>query len=1036
MIFTVDGTFQPVVQISGLTIRDGLVGIENYGELTVTDAVLSCHVNPALPGGAIRNFGSLTLHRSTVSDSLAQAGGGLYNADGGTAIIQDTTFSGNHAESDGGAILNLGETKTTNTTISGNSANRSGGGIYTDSDRTVLLTNVTLTNNRADADGDFIGRGGGVSVVDFLAMHNTIVADNYRGAGTTGDEIEGAASADSSHNLVGTLSTFLDAGGLSPSNGNLYIGGDIHLGPLADNGGPTRTHALLASSPALDAGSNAKATDVNLLTDQRGEARFRNGGSGAELVDIGAYEAVELPMVFVVTTAADEDDGGLGLGQGDSLREVLNAANENPGADQVFFSLPPQTVVTITDGLPAITDELTLSGPGINELIVQSTTAFQTVANYSALDVSGLRFEGIRFANQGGELVITDSVISENKCGLIVPGLGCLLSLFPQPVPVSEISGGGIFNDGTLILRRSTVSNNQAVGGFDIGGGIYNTSNGTATIIDSTISDNKSTLDGGGIANAGVLTILNSTISGNRASRNGGGIHNGAFGTVMSVNVTIAYNEGDVFGAGGGISGAAGVTLLNSIVAENIGGQIEGMVEEDSSYNLLGVDGTDPSETAGLSSSKGNIFVDFGARLGPLADNGGPTRTHALLTGSPAIDRGSNASAAAANLTVDQRGEERFRDGGSGAVQIDIGAYEAPYMPSIFVVTTTADEDNGGLGLGQGDSLREVIEAANQNAPADTIEFALPAQSIITLTRLLPWVEGDLTIAGPGASELTVQSDGVSRSLTNQAALDLSGVTLRGVRVFNSNSGTLTVSGSVITDNYLSSSNGGGGIYNRGTLTLLRSTVSNNQVSGSGGGIFNDAGASATILDSTISGNETASDGGGIANRGELTILNSTISGNHADGQGGAIHDTSNDPVLLANVTIAENSVAVNLQDAGGIFTSSGNLTLHNTVVARNFSNSADSNLVGLVNPISSFNLIGPGSFSDLPADSGNRLDVDDPGIAPLADNGGPTATHALLGRSPAPGRRGQSLATSPGAAIRSAWRTPRAGWMERHAPG
>ena len=889
-------------------------GIANYGQLTVRDSRIVDNTTTSasgFAGGGILNYGTLTVQRSTIAGNETDVGGGIYGHGGASTTILDSTLSDNFARDSGGGIYTIGELTVVNSTLSGNRAIGDGGGIADFTGDRIALTNVTVVFNQADADGDGVGTGGGLRVSGDTVLHNSIVAGNTRGTGSAGNEINGVVHASSSHNLIGTFLTSSDAGGMSPANGNLYVGNDVHLGPLADNGGQTKTHALLPRSSAIDAGSNLQAVLANLTTDQRGENRYRDGGSGSLHVDIGAYEAVDQPKVFVVTTELDEDDGGLGLGQGDSLREVIQAANENVGADTIVFNLPAQTVVTIAAGLPAITDELVLRGPGTNALIVQSSAAFRTIGNDSTLEVSGLSFQGLRFANWG-ELVITDSVISENKC-LASFGFGCIVgAIFPPgQVIVSGIAGGAIFNDGTLILRRSTVSNNADSGGGFGGGGIYNGLNGTATIVDSTISENESSLHGAGIHNSGQLTILNSTISGNQASGSGGGIYN--LGTVQSVNATIAFNDAE---NGGGVSGAAGVTLRNSIVAENIGGELTGMVEEASSYNMIGITALNSGPT-GLSPQKGNIFVDRYALLGPLADNGGSTWTHALLPGSPAIDRGSNANAAAANLSIDQRGEERFRDGGSGAAQVDIGAYEASYVPSVLVVTTTADEDNGGLGLGQGDSLREVLAASNHNVVADTIEFALPAQSIITLTQPLPWVEGDLTVSGPGASQLTVQSDGVSRSLTNQAVLDLAGLTLRGVRV--SNSGTLTISEAVVTDNLVTSVNGGG-IYNSGTLTLLRSTVSNNQASAAGGGIFNQSGATATVRDSTISGNASASEGGGIANLGALTLLNSTISGNQADGQGGGIHDSANDPVLLVNVTVSNNTSSSGIQGAGGDF--------------------------------------------------------------------------------------------------------------------
>ena len=122
----------------------------------------------------------------------------------------------------------------------------------------MSLTNVTITNNRADSDGNGLGGGGGLSAgnVD-VTLHNTIVADNYRGTGTTGDEVEGTLDPGSSFNLIGSFaSDSSDSGGISPSNGNRFQADDLRLAPLADNGGPTPTHALRGGSPAIEAGSS------------------------------------------------------------------------------------------------------------------------------------------------------------------------------------------------------------------------------------------------------------------------------------------------------------------------------------------------------------------------------------------------------------------------------------------------------------------------------------------------------------------------------------------------------------------------------------------------------------------------------------------------------------------------------------------------------------------------------------------------------------------------------------------------------------
>jgi len=207
-------------------------------------------------------------------------------------------------------------------------------------------------------------------------------------------------------------------------------------------------------------------------------------------------------------------------------------------------------------------------------------------------------------------------------------------------------------------------------------------------------------------------------------------------------------------------------------------------------------------------------------------------------------------------------------------------ALEHRYLLSTLTVLNTHDSGAG--------SLRAEIAAAHSN---DTIVFApsLDGQTI-TLTSGELLIKKNLTIAGPGAGELTVSGNNASRvfEVASKENVTLSGLTIsdgaapgvgqagEGAGILNH--GTLTVSGSTLSGN---SAGLGGGILNDGTLTVSNSTLTGNSASYFGGGILNDG--TLTVSGSTLSGNSAASAGGGIYNDGTVTVKNSSsITGNTA----------------------------------------------------------------------------------------------------------------------------------------------------------
>lgn len=243
----------------------GLVNNE-HGTMQITNSTVSANVATACCGG-IGNAGRLDVTGTTISNNRADSGGGLSNNHQGTVAVSNSTISGNSVSGNGSGILNGGILTLTNVTISGNTAGQAGGGLFNavfeEPRASATLTNVTIHSNSA-------AEGGGISsrADTMLTLKNSIVANSLSASNCSG------AVTSISHNLdSGNSCGFVTPGDIRNT--------DPKLGPLADNGGPTYTHALRPGSPAIDAG------DANGCppTDQRGATRPQGAGC-----DIGAYE--------------------------------------------------------------------------------------------------------------------------------------------------------------------------------------------------------------------------------------------------------------------------------------------------------------------------------------------------------------------------------------------------------------------------------------------------------------------------------------------------------------------------------------------------------------------------------------------------------------------------------------------------------------------------------------------------------------------------------------------------------------------------
>ncbi len=424
---------------------------------------------------------------------------------------------------------------------------------------------------------------------------------------------------------------------------------------------------------------------------------------------------------FRVGSRADAPDARLGDGRCATsagvctLRAAVQETNALPGADSVRL---PEGVFRLTLGELVITDSLTLSGVSQDALV-------ESRGRTTVIDAEDR--SRVFFINKVGARPIV------TLRGLTVRNGNERSSGYGAGVAISELStvtlerllirdnearsfGAGISNFGLLTVRESTVYNNKMPtngggGVANTGGGVFNS--GLLALYDSTIYGNEATR-GGGLATLGnsITVITNSTVSGNRAAGPGGGIHN-RDGTVNIISSTVTRNEAFAFGRflslseayfGGGIYNTGKLALFGTLLAENeanlsagdpgfapdcyslgstrttyvrtYGANLVGVVNDNCTFPVARPTGR-PQDLLGTEASPASPMVL------ELADNGGPTLTHALRPYGPAKDGAGLPSEGAFTCTTnDGRGEWRPFDGDrDGSSLCDIGAFEAQEAP-------------------------------------------------------------------------------------------------------------------------------------------------------------------------------------------------------------------------------------------------------------------------------------------------------------------------------------------------------------------
>jgi parallel beta-helix repeat protein len=390
-------------------------------------------------------------------------------------------------------------------------------------------------------------------------------------------------------------------------------------------------------------------------------------------------------------TVSNLSDSGAG-----SLRQAVIDANNNPGADRVLFQSGLTGTIGLTTGQLAIKDPVEIVGPGPGTLTVQNTgvgrIAYVYPGNGQSVTVSGLTLIGASGNDvTNGGIFYAGGVASASN-------LTVSNSVLTGSAAINNGGAIQVYN-GSLQVESSTISGNTA---GSAGGGIYfYSSAGPSAIRNTTISGNTTTgsyNDGGAVYLNNVplspILIENSTLVGNRVGDRGGAIYDFSSPT-SALTIESSTIAGNYAGnEGGGVDNKYATTIRNTIIADNTAGDNADITFDtdpaNASFSLIERPG------AGVTSTGPNILGQD-PQLGPLQNNGGPTRTQLPADTSPVINKG-----AAFGLTTDQRGGPRplgfpgisNAPGGDGsdigALEVESNSFKAKLKGKKLIVTVFA----------------------------------------------------------------------------------------------------------------------------------------------------------------------------------------------------------------------------------------------------------------------------------------------------------------------------------------------------------
>jgi len=670
------------------------------------------------------------------------------------------------------------------------------------------------------------------------------------------------------------------------------------------------------------------------------------GGLGLVLA-VGLALRLALAATITVTTTADTVDGNttsiialLANRGADGNISLREAilAANADGASGPHTITVPAGTFALTGGQMTLTAGLTINGAGAGTTLISNASG----RIFNITGTSGVSFTAMTLHNSGGS---ANGGAINNSSGALT-----LSSVTMSNNNLSSFDGGAVASAGSLTLTNCTVQNNRTSSGS---GGALSLSAGTLTITGSSFNTNNTSSGGGGaIASAGgAINISTSTFTGNgTSSGSGGAIRYSGNSSITLIDTSFSSNS-----SGSGVGGAVSATASTDVVLS--GGSFNGNSSSSSNGGALSiasgnlsVDSTTFTSNSSNSGSGGAIrYIGSGNLI--LTDtifnantaNAGGGAVSATSSSSVTMIRGSFGSNGASS-------------GGGGALSIASGTVSADST------TFTNNSSNSGSGGAIRYTGTSTLVLTNTTLNANTGSIGGGAVSSIASSAV------SLT-GGSFANNGTGSGSGGAVSVT---------------------SGVLAIAGTTFINNQSNSVNGGSVSFSGSGLSMVDVTVSgSNASSGAGGGLHQTAG-SANISNSTFSTNNSSTSGGGVFFAGTaMTMANVTLSANTAGGTGGGLFVGAG-VVVLTNLTVAANSGS----SAGGIFRNGGSLFVRNTIVSANNGGNCSGTILTQGNNLDSANTC---SFSD-----GTDLRNTSAGLAALANNGGPTLTHALNGGSAA----------------------------------